>query len=50
MRRRMARQLLKRDKTSKRGLAAKTRRSALDPDYLLNVLLTGFGPVEMRLP
>jgi predicted transposase YbfD/YdcC len=42
MLRRMALQLLKRDKTSKRGLAAKTRRAALDPDYLLNVLLAGF--------
>jgi len=43
MLRRMAVQLLKRDKISKRGLAAKTRRAALDPDYLLNVLLGGLG-------
>ena len=43
MLRRMALQLLKLDKTSKRGLAAKTRRAALDPDYLLHVLLAGFG-------
>lgn len=39
--RRVALQLLKRDRTSKRGLAAKTRRAAYDPNYLLSVLLAG---------
>lgn len=43
MLRRIALQLLKRDTHSKRGLAAKTRRAAMDPNYLLSVLLAGFG-------
>jgi predicted transposase YbfD/YdcC len=45
MLRRVALQLFKRDRTSKRGLAAKTRRAAYDPDYLLSVLLAGLGTI-----
>jgi predicted transposase YbfD/YdcC len=45
MLRRVALQLLKRDRTSRRGLAAKTRRAAYDPDYLLSVLMAGFGTI-----
>ncbi len=43
MLRRVALQLLKLDKTSKRGLAAKARLAAYKPDYLIKVLLSGFG-------
>ena len=40
----MALNLLKHDKTSKRGLKGKRLRAAMDNDYLLKVATQGLSP------